>query len=241
VVVSSPACAKECFTEHDVAFADRPSLPSMNLAAMDGIVLTTSSYGPHWRTLRLVAAVHLLSAQRVSSMGGVISAEVRALVVRLTRSAAASPRVQLRRRLFELSLSVLMETIADTKTTLGSGSGNEDADTDMSVEAREFKSEVDQINKHIGTTNLWDYLPFTQWFDVHGARKKILAAATSRDAFLQRLIDSERRKLDEGGEKKSMISVLFTLQKKEPGVYTDEMIKGLCVVSSLLPFLYRFC
>jgi hypothetical protein len=32
-----------------------------------------------------------------------------------------------------------------------------------------------------------------------------------------------------------------TLQKKEPGVYTDEMIKGLCVVSSLLPFLYQFC
>jgi hypothetical protein len=63
VVVSSPALAKECFTERDVAFADRPSLPSMNIAALDGVVLTTASYGPHWRTLRLVAAVHLLSAR----------------------------------------------------------------------------------------------------------------------------------------------------------------------------------
>uniref|UniRef100_A0ACD5TR41 Uncharacterized protein n=1 Tax=Avena sativa TaxID=4498 RepID=A0ACD5TR41_AVESA len=229
VVVSSPALAKECFTERDVAFADRPSLPSMNIAALDGVVLTTASYGPHWRTLRLVAAVHLLSAHRVNAMGDVISAEVRAMVVRLRRSAKASPRVQLRRRLFELSLSILMETIADTKTTLGKSDGNNDVDTDMSVEARLFKKEVDQINMHIGTTNLWDYLPFLQWFDVFGNRKKIVAAAKSRNAFLQRLIDSERQKLDAGGEKKSMISVLFSLQKKEPEVYTDQMITGLIV------------
>ena len=104
-------------------------------------------------------AVHLLSDNRVSCMANVISAEVRAMVARLRRSAAASPRVQLRRSLFELSLSVLMETIADTKTTLGKSDGNDDVDTDMSVEARLFKKEVDQINMHIGTTNLWDYLP----------------------------------------------------------------------------------
>uniref|UniRef100_A0ACD5TQI7 Uncharacterized protein n=1 Tax=Avena sativa TaxID=4498 RepID=A0ACD5TQI7_AVESA len=228
VVVSSPALAKECFTENDVALADRPSLPSSNLVAMDGIMLTTSNYGPHWRTLRLVAAVHLLSAHRVNAMGGVISAEVRAMVVRLCRSAKASPRIQLRRRLFELSLSVLMETIADTKTTLANSDGNDDADTDMSVEAKEFKKEMDQINAYIGATNLWDYLPLLQWFDVFGTRKKILAATSSRDAFLQRLIDSERRKLDAGGEKKSMISVLFSMQKKEPEIYTDTMIMGLC-------------
>uniref|UniRef100_A0ACD5XGQ4 Uncharacterized protein n=1 Tax=Avena sativa TaxID=4498 RepID=A0ACD5XGQ4_AVESA len=160
------------------------------------------------------------------------------MVARLRRSAAASPRVQLRRSLFELSLSVLMETIADTKTTLlaSSSSADDDAatDTDMSVEAREFKMEADTINKHLGTTNLWDYLPFLEWFDMSGAKKKILAAMSRQDKFMQRLIDSERRrKVDhadaDGGEKKSMISVLLSLQKKEPEVYTDKMIMGLCV------------
>uniref|UniRef100_A0ACD5VXV2 Uncharacterized protein n=1 Tax=Avena sativa TaxID=4498 RepID=A0ACD5VXV2_AVESA len=131
-----------------------------------------------------------------------------------------------------------METIADTKTTLGTSSdGDDDAGgTDMSVESREFKKEADAINKHLGTTNLWDYLPFLEWFDMSGAKKKVLAAMSRQDAFMQRLIDSERWKtLDHadtdanGGEKKSMISVLLSLQKKEPEVYTDKMIRGLCV------------
>uniref|UniRef100_A0ACD5VUZ5 Uncharacterized protein n=1 Tax=Avena sativa TaxID=4498 RepID=A0ACD5VUZ5_AVESA len=236
VVVSSPAYAKECFTEHDVTFAARPDLPSLTLISKDyGSVLSTLSHGPQWRALRLVAAVHLLSAHRVSCMAGVISAEVRAMVARLRRSSVASPRVQLRRRLFELSLSVLMETIADTKTTLANSDDDVDyteAGTDMSMEAREFKKEADAINQYLGTTNLWDYLPFLEWFDMSGAKKKVLAAMGRQDAFMQRLIDSERRKMldhTDGGEKKSMISVLLSLQKKEPDVYTDKMIIGLCL------------
>uniref|UniRef100_A0ACD5XHQ3 Uncharacterized protein n=1 Tax=Avena sativa TaxID=4498 RepID=A0ACD5XHQ3_AVESA len=235
VVVSSPEYARACFTEHDVAFAGRPNLPSLKLISKEygGAVLSTLSHGPQWRTLRLVAAVHLLSAHRVSCMSDVISNEVRAMVVRLRHASAASPRVQLRRRIFEVSLSVLMETIADTKTTLGSSSNVDysDAGTDMSMEAREFKKEADAINEHLGTANLWDYLPFLQWFDVSGTKKTILAASSRRDAFLQRLIDSQRWKMDhaDAGEKKSMISILLSLQDKEPEVYTDKLIMGLLV------------
>ena len=49
VVVSSPERARECFTEHDVTFANRPSFPSMRLIAFDGAMLSSSSYGPYWR------------------------------------------------------------------------------------------------------------------------------------------------------------------------------------------------
>ncbi|EMS63171.1 Isoflavone 2'-hydroxylase [Triticum urartu] len=150
---------------------------------------------------------------------------------RLFRASVASPggaaRVELKRRLFELSLSVLMETIAQTKGTRSEA----DADTDMSVEAQEFKKVVDEIIPHIGAANLWDYLPVLRWFDVFGVRNKILAAVSRRDAFMLRLIDAERRRLDDGGaegDKKSMIAVLLTLQKTEPEVYTDTMITALC-------------
>jgi hypothetical protein len=36
-------------------------------------------------------------------------------------------------------------------------------------------------------------------FDVFGVRNKILAAVSASDAFLRRLIDAERRRLQEGG------------------------------------------
>jgi len=127
VVVSSPDAARECFTEHDVAFANRPLFPSQKLVSFGGNSLSMASYGPYWRNLRRVAAVQLLSAHRVACMSPAISAEVRAMVRRMSR-AAAPARVQLKRRLFELSLSVLMETIARTKTSRTEAN----ADTDMS-------------------------------------------------------------------------------------------------------------
>ena len=242
VVVSSPECARECLTEHDVTFANRPCFPSTRLLSFDGALqLSRASYGPYWRNLRRVATVQLLSAHRVTCMTPTISAEVRAMVRRMNHAAAAAPggtaRVQLKRRLFELSYSVLMETIARTKTSHTEAN----ADTDMSPEAHEFKQIVDQIIPYLGTANRWDYLPVLRWFDVFGVRNKILAGVSRRKAFLRRLIDAVRQRMDDGSESenKSMIAVLLELQKSEPEVYTDTTIMALCAVSasSTLPHL----
>nr|CAB3493142.1 unnamed protein product [Digitaria exilis] len=231
VVVSSPELAKECFTENDVVFANRPLFPSQRILSFDGASLSMASYGPYWRNLRRVAAVQLLSAHRVACMSPVISGEVRAMVRRMNRAAAAADggaaRVQMKRRLFELSLSVLMETIAQTKTSRTEAN----ADSDMSPEAHEFKQIVDDVVPHLGTANLWDYLPVLRWFDVFGVMKKLVDAVNRREVFLRRLIDAERLRENGGGndgEKKSVIAVLLSLQKSEPEVYTDTMIMSLC-------------
>jgi hypothetical protein len=235
VVVSSPDAAKECLTEHDVCFANRPRSPSTELVF--GAMLAMANYGPYWRNLRRVAAVQLLSAHRVAFMTPVISAEVRAMVRRMEHAAAAAAggaaRVQLKRRLFELSLSVLMETIARTKTSRTEAN----ADTDMSPEANEFKQIIDQLVPYLGTANRRDYLPVLRWFDVFGVRNKIMNAVTRRDAFLKRLIDTVQQRLDDGSESESesMIAVLLALQKSEPDFYTDTTIIALCTVSACFP------
>uniref|UniRef100_A0ACD5Z7Q1 Uncharacterized protein n=1 Tax=Avena sativa TaxID=4498 RepID=A0ACD5Z7Q1_AVESA len=232
LVVSSAECARECFTEHDVTFANRPSFPSFQLV-FPGNMLATSNHGPHWRRLRSVSSVQLLSAHRVDGMSGVIAAEVRSMARRLYRNAAAADggalRVRLNGRLFDVSLSVLLETMAHTKR---SGPVEED-DMMMSAEARELKEAVDEIMAVLDTANMWDFLPAVlRWVDVFGVRKKILKSVKRLDAFMRRLIDAERSRGRLGGEgdekKKSMIGVLLALQKAEPDVYTDTMITGLC-------------
>nr|BAO73899.2 cytochrome P450 [Echinochloa phyllopogon] len=232
VVVSSAACARKCFTDHDVCFANRPRLPSLLLISFDGATLPTCGYGPYWRNLRRVATLELLSARRVGCMLPTIAAEVRAMARRMYRAAAAAPggagRVELKRRLFEVSLSALMETIARTKTSRAEA----DADTDMSPEAQEFKKAIDEFMPLVDAANKWDFLPVLAWLNLFGARKKIVAAVGRRDAFLRRLIDAKRRRLEDGdgseSEKKSMIAVLLSLQKSEPEVYTDAVIMALC-------------
>ncbi|KAF8674339.1 hypothetical protein HU200_048168 [Digitaria exilis] len=149
VVVSSPEAAKECFTENDVALANRP--------------LAVASYGPYWRNVRRVLAVHLLSSLHVDrTLSPVVSGEVRAMARRMNRAAMAAAdgggaaRVQMKRRLFELSLSVLMETIARTKTSRTEAN----ADSDMSPEAHEFKQIIDDLKAQaemdaaVGTSRL---------------------------------------------------------------------------------------
>ncbi|VAI37004.1 unnamed protein product [Triticum turgidum subsp. durum] len=161
-----------------------------------------------------------------------IASEVRAMARRLSRAAAAAPGgvalVELKRSLFEVSLSALMETVAQTKTSRAEGA----EDTDMSPEAQEFKESLDEIVPLLGGANMWDFLPVLRWFDVFGVRNKIVAAVSRRDAFLRRLIDAQRRRLGDGGiegEKKSMIAVLLDLQKTEPEIYTNKTIMALCM------------
>ncbi|WVZ62562.1 hypothetical protein U9M48_012299 [Paspalum notatum var. saurae] len=233
VVVSSAAAARECFTAHDVAFATRPRFAAMDLVAFGGTTLPTCAYGPYWRNLRRAATVHLLSARHVGRMlSGVVAAEARAAARRMHRAAAAVPggaaRVELKRRLFDLVLSALMEAVAGTRAARGEGS----AEVDMSPEAHEFKETIDVMASLVGATNLWDYFPLLRWFDVLGVKTKIMAAVRRRDAFLQRLIDAERQRLefDAGSDRgeESMIAVMLSLQKSEPEMYTDTVIMSLC-------------
>ncbi|ONM09565.1 cytochrome P450 family 81 subfamily D polypeptide 8 [Zea mays] len=228
VVVSTADCARECLAEHDATFANRPTYPTLHLMTYGGATIGHSAYGAHWRHVRRVVSLHLLSPQRVlSSMVPTITAEVRAMARRMYRAAAGgAARIELKGRLLELSLSTLMETIAQTKTYRPA----DDADTDMSPETQEFKQLLDAIISLLGLTNVLEFLPVLQTFDVLGLKKKIAAAAGRRDAFFQRLIDAERRRLDDGveGQKKSMLAVLLALQKSEPENYTDEKIMALC-------------
>lgn len=244
VVVGSAAVAKECFSgELDVAIANRPHFPSAREVTFDYSVLTAVNYGALWRTMRRVSTVHLLSAHRVNVMSDtVIARELRVMVRRLARASASAPgdaaRVELKRRLFDLSHSVLMETMAQTKNTY-----SDDPEEDMSREAREMKDIIEEIIPLVGAANLWNYVPLLRWLDLYGAKRKLADVVNRRDLIFDNMIGAERQKLRQLERKKGeahasesdkmgMIGVMLSLQKTEPDVYTDTFINAL--VSNLL-------
>ncbi|XP_020153781.1 desmethyl-deoxy-podophyllotoxin synthase isoform X1 [Aegilops tauschii subsp. strangulata] len=86
VVVSSAEAAALVMKTHDVAFANRKSSVTLDIAACGGNGIIFAPYGDRWRQMRKICVMELLSSKCVKRMEGVRAEEVGHLL----RSIAAS-------------------------------------------------------------------------------------------------------------------------------------------------------
>ncbi|RCV22224.1 hypothetical protein SETIT_4G204000v2 [Setaria italica] len=90
VVVSSREGAREVMKAHDLAFASRPLSAALRVLVDGGRDIIFAPYGEHWRQLRKICAVELLSARRVLSFRAVREDEVAAALRSCAADAAAA-------------------------------------------------------------------------------------------------------------------------------------------------------
>ncbi|XAR48390.1 hypothetical protein NMG60_11031208, partial [Bertholletia excelsa] len=230
IVVSSAEAAEECFTKNDIVFANRPSLLAGRILNYNNTTIGFSSYGDHWRNLRRLSSLHILSANRLAMFTSVRQEEVGLLVKQLyQKSNGRLLPVKLKPMLQELSFNVMMRMVTG-KTYLRNGAA-------VGEEAREFLDIMREIVELHGNSNLGDYFPVLQWLDVQGVVKRMGRVREKMDRFFQFLLDQHREmrrtSSDEPGgseeEKKTrtLIDVMLSLQETEPGMHSEETIKGL--------------
>uniref|UniRef100_A0ACD5YAL2 Uncharacterized protein n=1 Tax=Avena sativa TaxID=4498 RepID=A0ACD5YAL2_AVESA len=80
VVASSHDAAREVMKAQDVTFATRPWNPTTKIFMSEGAGVAFAPYGDHWRQLRKICIMELLSARQVQSFRGVREEEVGRLV-----------------------------------------------------------------------------------------------------------------------------------------------------------------
>ncbi|KAG0525218.1 hypothetical protein BDA96_06G036900 [Sorghum bicolor] len=231
VHVADPAVAEECFTTHDVTFANRPRLPSARYLSNDYTTLGSSSYGPNWRNLRRIATVDVFSSHRILRSADVRASEVRDMARRLFQAAAAAAgadasrpvRCDVKARAFELALNTVARVIAG-KRYYGDGAAA------ASEEAERFRAMVREYFAMQGASNVQDFVPVLALLDIGGVNKRAIRLSKARNEWAQRLIDEHRAAAAAGTELgKTMVGDLLEMQASDPEAYSDKVIRALCL------------
>ena len=229
LVVSSPSAAEECLATNDVAFANRPRLLAGRHLGFNYTSIVYASYGPHWRNLRRISTVEILSSARLQALSHVRADEARSLVRRLARLGLQDQTADMKTILFETMANVMMRMLVG-KRCYGGVSGTAE-------EGKQIQEIVSEAHRLGSTTYVSDFVPVLGRVWDRGYEKSLNELQRKRVRFMQSLIDDEKREMARSvpninieEKKKNMIDVLFTLQESEPQYYTDEIIRGFMLV-----------
>jgi len=220
VVISSQALLQQCLAKHDVVLSNRPHFLTGKYLFYNYTSLDSAPYGDHWRNLRKIITLDILSRQRLNSFTETRRKGTLKLITNLVRdSCDGFTRVELRTRLTDLMF--------DNMTTMVVGDA---------AEFNKFKEMVSEMMPLFGANNKGDFVPLLRLFDFDGIVKKMKDIGKRGDSFLQGIVEKIRSgKHNEN----TMIQHLLTLQKSQPEYYSDEIIKGLVQVinNSIIQFL----
>ncbi|RYQ80759.1 hypothetical protein Ahy_Scaffold1g106952 isoform F [Arachis hypogaea] len=214
VVVSSQTAAQECFSKNDIVLANRPHFLTGKYIGYNNTTLVLSPYGDHWRNLRRIATLEVLSTHRINSFLEIRRDEIMRLVQKLAQECSNGfNKVELRSKLSEMTFNTIMRMVS------GKRYYGEDCD-----EAKKFRDVMDDMAKFGLSSNLGDFVPVVRLFDFSGDNRKLQIIGEKMDALFQGLIDEHRSKKESSN---TMIDHLLSFQESQPEYYTDQIIKGL--------------
>ncbi|CAK9182860.1 unnamed protein product [Ilex paraguariensis] len=175
LLVASPSTAEECFTKNDIAFANRPTLISGKYFGYNYTSLAWSPYGDHWRNLRRISSLEVLSSHRLQMLSHIRLEEVRTLIGRLFQVSTETPEraVGMKLALFELTFNIMTRMIFG-KIYYGENVEN-------SEEAKRFQDLIMATSRSISESQVLDFLPFMRWFGFGGTEEKLRVIHENRD------------------------------------------------------------
>ncbi|XVF17593.1 hypothetical protein REPUB_Repub10bG0137000 [Reevesia pubescens] len=205
LIVSSSSAVEESFSKNDIIFANRPRFTINKYIAYNCTSLASSSYGDHWRNLRRIITLEVLSSNQLNMSAGIRKDEIKTLLRKLYHISGSDQfsKVELRPLFAELTFNVAMRMITGKRYY-----GEEVAGT---KQARQFRELIEGIFAYSG----------------QGFLKKVKKLGEKLDMFFQGLIDEHRRNKGDSESGNTMIDHLLSLQESQPEYYTDEIIKGL--------------
>ncbi|XP_028763476.1 flavonoid 3'-monooxygenase-like isoform X2 [Neltuma alba] len=219
VVVASASVAEQILKVHDANFSSRPPNAGAKYMGYNYQDLVFAPYGPRWRKLRKISAVHLFSGKALEDFRHLRQEEVG----RLTRNlaSAASQVVNLGQLLNVCTTNALARAVLGRRVF-------DDGAAGCDPRADEFKSMVVEMMVLAGVFNIGDFIPALEWLDLQGVQGKMKKLHKRFDAFLTNII--EEHKVSQNEDHRHLLSTLLSLkeaQDDEGTKLTDVEIKAL--------------
>uniref|UniRef100_A0ACD5UV09 Uncharacterized protein n=1 Tax=Avena sativa TaxID=4498 RepID=A0ACD5UV09_AVESA len=220
VIVSSAEAVAQVMKTNDLTFASRPGTPTQIIAGLGGRGIIFAPYGDHWRQMRKVCIVELLSAKQVRRMDGIRPEEVGGLLRHIASAASTGTAVNISEKMRELSNGVVARAVFGGKF----------------AEQKEFIRELEVVLTLLGGFCLVDLFPSSRL-----ARWLSFGARTMKKSYgrMQRIIENvmEGRKAARAAgelagnadDDEDLLDVLLRLQK-EDSLTSPLTTENICAV-----------
>ena len=217
IIVSSPEIAKEILKTHDITFCDRPNLLLSTIWSYNATDIVFSTYGEHWRQVRKICVIELLSAKRVQSFRSIRDDEVTNLVKSITASEGSV--VNLSHKILSMTYGIL------TRAAYGKRNRHQDV----------FISALEKVKVLLGGFDISDLYPsikMLQWMS--GEKTKMQKLHRELDMIMQDIIDDHRSIDKEASKDEDLVDVLLKIQQENyhsEHPLTDDNMKSIIQVS----------
>ena len=234
LVLSSWEMARECFTEHDRSFSDRPSVTASKLLGYDCAMFGFARYGPYWREMRKIATIELLSNHRLDQLKHIRVSEVEMAVRELygSWSTKGCPEngilVEMKQWFGDVSFNIILRMVACKRYF---GASSEDG------KAQYFQKIMRDFIGLFAVPVLSDAIPALRWWDIYGYKMEMKKTAKKLDHLIGEWLEEHKQRSllgKEGKEEQDFIDVMLrVLQDTTIASFdTDTIIKATVLVSS---------
>ncbi|CAJ2633815.1 unnamed protein product [Trifolium pratense] len=215
IIVSSPEMAKEIMKTHDLTFCDRPKLLLSTIWSYNNTDIIFSPYGEHWRQIRKICVIELLSVKRVQSFRYIREEEVSNLVKSIFASEGSV--VNLTDKILSMTYGITMRAAFGKK----------------SKHQQSFKLAIQEIARLLGGFCIADLYPSVKILQrVNRTKTKIEKVHREIDMILQDIIDDHKSVHKEANkdEDLDLVDVLLKIQQENDQSQlplTDDNLKSI--------------
>ncbi|KAI3726588.1 hypothetical protein L1987_66386 [Smallanthus sonchifolius] len=222
LVVSTTEAAREILKTHDISFADRPATRMFKAISYNLKDSTITPYGEHWRQVKSILTLHLLSNKTVHSFEAMRRRVIAGYLSQINQCFLSNKPLDLTSMAFSITNDI----------TCMAAFGRTYKDGEI---GRKFKKLMKEISEMLATFYFEDSIPQLAVVDiVRGVRSKVDWVVKTLDEFLTGAVEERLSKTNpdpvaaEDGFK-PFIDVLLKIQKEDNlGITVDtEVLKAL--------------